>query len=377
MEFIHLKDWSPEIRAMKEKDFNFPAPMDGTNISVQLDDEFFDAYHDKDHVRHALAHDVYWKTVRHMLESAEPGFSVDVGKNAGETLRNACTEVTSYDDSDICNLGSINMAQIQTIEEMLEVVKYGTEFLLAGTMYSDIPYEKVGEIRTKNRRLGLGLMGIHEFLLKRGHKYGPCSELAEYMEAYATSTQIAADKADEWGISRPVKTRAIAPTGTIGIIAETSTGLEPIFCVAYKRRYLKGEVWAYEYVVDPAAKKLIDAGVDPELVEDAYDLAKEPERRIAFQSWLQKYVDHAISSTLNLPAWGSEHNNESKVKEFGDMLIKYLPDLRGMTCYPDGCRGGQPLTPVKLTTALKHKDQVFFETGDICELVKGGGSCGS
>lgn len=376
MEFVHLKDWSPEIRAMKERDFNFPAPMDGTNISVQLDDEFFKAYRSEKHPKHKLAQDVYWATVRHMLESAEPGFSVDVGKNAGETLRNACTEVTSHDDSDICNLGSVNMAQIATIEEMLETVKYGTEFLLAGTLYSDIPYEKVGQIRTKNRRLGLGLMGIHEFLLKRGHKYGPCSELAEYMEAYATSTAVAAEKADEWGISRPVKTRAIAPTGTIGIIAETTTGLEPIFCVAYKRRYLKGEVWVYEYVIDPAAKRLIDSGVDPDLIEDAYDLAKEPERRIAFQAWLQKYVDHAISSTLNLPAWGSEHNNEGKVQEFGEMLVKYLPQLRGMTCYPDGCRGGQPLTPVKLATALKHSDQVFYETTDVCDITKGG-SCGS
>ena len=374
--FIGLKNWSSEVRAMKLKDFNFPATMDGTNISVGLDDEFFLAYKDKAHSLHKHAHTVYWDTVKQMLKTAEPGFSVDCGENSGETLRNACTEVTSRDDSDICNLGSINMARIDSLEEMQSVVELGTLFLLAGTVYSDLPYPRVGEVRVKNRRLGLGLMGLHEWMLKHDLKYGPSEELARYMEVYATSTELAARYADSLGLSRPVKTRAIAPTGTIGILAETSSGLEPMFCVAYKRRYLKGSTWAYQYVVDPVAKRLLEQGVDPSLIEDCYDLAKEPERRIAFQAWLQQYVDHAISSTLNLPAWGTEHNNEDTVKSFGTMLVKHLPRLRGMTCYPDGARGGQPLTKVRLDTALKHGDEVFYESGDICSIA-GGGTCGS
>jgi ribonucleoside-diphosphate reductase alpha chain len=374
--FIQMKNWSPEVRAMKEKDFNFPATMDGTNISVQLDDEFFKAYHNDKHKLHSHAHSVYWAVVRQMLSTAEPGFSVDCGENAGETLRNACTEVTSRDDSDICNLGSINMAQINSLEEMQQAVEVGTYFLLAGTEYSDVPFQKVAEVRTKNRRLGLGLMGLHEWMLKRNLKYGGSDELATYLDIYATSTELAAAKADQWGISRPVKTRAIAPTGTIGILAETTTGVEPVFCVAYKRRYLKGSVWHYQYVLDPTAKRLIDSGVSPDSIEDAYTLAENPERRVAFQAWLQKYVDHAISSTLNLPAWGSEMNNESKVQDFGKMLIKYLPDLRGITCYPDGARGGQPLTPVRYATAVKHVGEIFVEAMDICDLTKGG-TCGS
>lgn len=376
MEFVTLKNWSPEVRAMKEKDFNFPATMDGTNISVQLDDAFFLAYFDEKDPLHAHAQEVYWAVIKQMLQTAEPGFSVDCGENAGETLRNACTEITSRDDSDICNLGSINMSRIESIEEMQLAVELGTYFLLAGTLYSDVPYEKVALVRTKNRRLGLGLMGLHEWMLKRGLKYGPSDELAGYMEVYTTSTALAAKKADELGISRPVKTRSIAPTGTIGIMAETSGGLEPIFCVAYKRRYLKESSWRYQYVVDPSAARCIEAGVDPEIIEDAYDLAEEPERRVAFQAWLQQYVDHSISSTLNLPAWGSEHNNEETVKPFGDMLIRYLPNLRGFTCYPDACRAGQPLNRVKLATALKHGSEVFYETGDVCDITKGG-SCGS
>src|SRR5579859_6210876 len=61
----------------------------------------------------------------------------------------------------------------------------GTAFLLAGTVYSDIPFAGVDKIRNKNRRLGLGLMGLHEWLLKHGKKYGPDEELGKYLEIYA------------------------------------------------------------------------------------------------------------------------------------------------------------------------------------------------
>lgn len=287
-----------------------------------------------------------------------------------------CTEVTSPDDSDICNLGSVNMANVESLEEMHRLVEIGTAFLLAGTVYSDVPYPKVDQIRTKNRRLGLGLMGIHEWLLKNGKKYGPDDDLERYLKVYAQSTKLAATYADEWELSRPVKTRAIAPNGTIGIVAETTTGIEPIFCVAIKRRYLKHLSWNYQYVVDPTAHRLIESGISPDTIEDAYSLATNVERRVEFQHWVQKYVDHGISSTINLPAWGSEVNNDNKVRPFGEMLLKYLPGLRGLTCYPDGARGGQPLTPVRYQTAVQHVGNVYQETVDICDITKGG-SCGN
>lgn len=369
--FIETKDWNSDIKSMKSKDVNYPAPLDNTNVSVVLDKDFFDAYAAGD--SHASV--VYWTAVERMLRTGEPGFSVDYD-NRRESLRNACTEITSEDDSDICNLGSVNMARIDTIEEFAEAVRLGTIFLLAGTLYSDVPYAQVADVRTRNRRLGLGLMGVHEWLLKRGYKYGENAELARWLEVYReVSRKTADDTADAWGISRPIKVRAIAPTGTIGIIAETTTGIEPIFCVAYRRRYRgpDGSSIRYEYVVDPTAKRLIDGGVSPAQVEDAYDLAADPERRIAFQAFVQQYVDHGISSTLNLPS--VEEQGEAKVREFGEMLLKYLPRLRGITVYPDGARGGQPLTRVNYETAMKHSGQVFIEGSDICDIT-GGGSCG-
>lgn len=371
--FIHIKDWSEDVKAIKVKDFNFPATLDGTNVSVILDDEFFEAYNNDKHEQHSMAQNVYWETMRQMLKTAEPGFSIDVGENNGENLRNACTEITSRDDSDICNLGSINLANIDSIEEMEKIVNISTAFLMAGTVYSDVPYAQVDKIRSKNRRLGLGLMGIHEWLLKNNKKYGKDSELQKYMEIYSTSTKIAAKYAKEWELSKPIKTRAIAPTGSIAIIAETTTGCEPVFCAAYKRRYLKHTNWQYQYVIDPIVSKLVESGVNPGSVEDAYSI--DFETRISFQAWLQEYVDHAISSTVNLPAWGTTENNENKVRDYGNTLMKYLPKLRGVTMYPDGCRSGQPLSPVPYEDAIKQLGQIFEEVVNVCDITKGG-SCG-
>jgi ribonucleotide reductase alpha subunit len=520
--FIRIKNWSPEVCALKAKDYNFPATLDFTNVSVGLDDEFFKAYHDDEHARHSHAHGVYWSVIEQQLRNGEPGFTVDIGENAGEILRNApvsadtrvltdigyvqihqiidipvtlwtgkqwaynvvftktksnvktlivsmsngnkikadpthefvvetwkkntfdsqlirvekipaeelvvgdvlnvqmpgdtaasvpivtvigvstgpvedvyccnvncpehtfvaegvtisnCGEVSSKESDDICNLTSLNLSKIESLDELKKLVELATAFLMAGSVYSDIPYSDIDAVRTKNRRLGLGLMGVHEWLLKRGKQYAPDEELGMWLAAYAKSGREANKWADEWGLSRPKKTRAIAPNGTTSIIAETTGGIEPIYCVAYKRRYLKGDRYFYQYVIDPCAKRLIETGVSPESIEDAYSLAQNVERRVAFQAWVQTYVDHCISSTINLPAFGTEFNNSDSVKSFGSMLMRYLPQLRGITCYPDGGRAGQPLSPVPYAEAVQHEGiELVEESVNVCHLR--GGSCG-
>ena len=373
-DFIHMKDWPQYVREAKERDFNAPASMDMTNISVLLDDEFFEAYHDHTHVRHQWAAMVMKDVVAQMFRTGEPGVGVNLGAQAQETLANACTEFRSADDSDVCNLGSINLARIESLEEMREVTRLGSLFLLAGTVYSDVPYAKVAETRAKNRRLGLGLMGLHEFLLMRGLRYEPSAELGEYLDEYAQSGKFANAYADQHRLSRPVATRAVAPTGTIAICAETTTGIEPVFCVAYKRRYLDaGKVWKYQYVVDPTAQKLVAKGIDPDSVEDAYVLSLDMERRVRFQAWLQGYVDMSISSTINMPAWGTAANDETMLAEYERILVKHLPKLRGITVYPDGARGGQPLVPCTYAEAAGKEGVVFEESDERCL----GGVCGA
>lgn len=167
------------------------------------------------------------------------------------------------------------------------------------------------------------------------------------------------------------------PTGTIGILAGTTTGIEPLFAVAYKRRYLTdGTVWKYEYVVDSTAKRLIDDyGLNPDEIDTAYKLSHDFERRIKFQADVQDYVDMSISSTINLPQWGSQGNSDADVTRFAEILSTYAPRLRGFTCYPDGSRGGQPLTEVPYSEAVGNIGTVFTEH-DVCDITGHGGSCG-
>jgi ribonucleoside-diphosphate reductase alpha chain len=250
--------------------------------------------------------------------------------------------------------------------------------LVCGTLRADLPYEKVYKVREKNRRLGLGLMGIHEWLLQRGYGYEVVPELHQWLKVYKDESKRSADEhCDRFYISHPIAYRAIAPTGTIGILASTTTGIEPLFAVSYKRRFLTdGTKWKYMYVVDATADLLIkNYGLKAETIDTAYKLSHNYEQRIKFQADIQDYVDMSISSTINLPAWGTKGNNEDRVEEFTKVLASYAPRLRGFTCYPDGSRGGQPITECDYEEALKHKGTVF-EEHDVCDITGHGGSCG-
>lgn len=380
--FMKAKDWDKmpvgntgkTLWDIKQEDFNFPAPLDMTNISVNYGTEWLETPD-----RHKDP--VFLENVRQALRTAEPGFSFNFYEHENETLRNACTEVTSEDDSDVCNLGSINMGRVKDLNEFHRITYLATKFLICGTLVATLPYPKVYETREKNRRLGLGLMGVHEWLLKRGYRYEVTPELRTWLHCWKRESDIAADMfTDKLGISRCVAKRAIAPTGSIGILAGTTTGVEPLYAVAYKRRYLKGTVWHYQYVVDGTAQELIEVhGINPEDIESAIDLASDYRRRMKFQADVQDFVDMSISSTINLQAWGTEFNNEDMVEDFAAALSEYAPRLRGFTVYPDGARGGQPLTSVPYAEAVSQLGEVFMEaveTHDICDISGKGGSCG-
>jgi ribonucleoside-diphosphate reductase alpha chain len=380
-EWIEAKAWKSmmvpgtdkSLWDLKQLDYNWPCPLDMTNMSLNYDDAWLDG-----HRAWGLLTDTFLKNTKRAMMTGEPGFSFNFGDQQNETLRNACTEVTSEDDSDVCNLGSLNLGRIPDISTFADVVRLATKFLICGTLGADLPYKKVYEVRGKNRRLGLGLMGIHEWLLARGSKYEVTPELHAWLKIYEyESNYNAARFSDHLSISRPVACRAIAPTGTIGIMAGTTTGIEPVFAVAYKRRYLKsGTEWHHQFVVDSTARQLVELyGVEPGNIETALDLARDPERRIAFQAGIQDYVDQAISSTINLPAWGTDLNNPDRVEGFASLLAKYAHRLRGFTAYPDGARGGQPLTPIAYQDAIALEGTEFKEH-DVCDISGKGGVCG-
>ena len=239
------------IGDLKEANFNYDAPLDFTNISVNYDTKWLTDYWETGDVG-----EVFKTNVRQALSTAEPGFSFNFFDKEDETLRNACTEVTSEDDSDVCNLGSLNLGRIDSLQELKDITELATKFLLCGTLRADLPYKKVYSVREKNRRLGLGLMGIHEWLLKKNYNYEVTNELQTWLEIYrGVSDDISRKFSSTLGVSNPVAVRSVAPTGSIGILAGTSTGIEPVFAVAYKRRYLSGgKRWMYQYVVDSTSQ---------------------------------------------------------------------------------------------------------------------------
>lgn len=380
--FLRAKDWTSMMIPGTDKtfwdaknvDFNFPCPLDMTNISVNYDTDWL-----LDYMETGSVGEVFLRNAEQALRTGEPGFSFNFFEKEKETLRNACCEVTSEDDSDVCNLGSVNFSRIDNLTDLYNVVQLATIFLLCGTLKAELPYDKVYEVREKNRRLGLGIMGLHEWIIQRGKRYEVDEELHQWLDVYrGASSSAAKSYAATLGISNPVACRAIAPTGTIGMLADTTTGIEPVYAVAYKRRYLtNGTRWKYQYAVDSGAKHLIETyGIKPEKIESASDLAYDYERRIKFQADIQDYVDMAISSTINLP----NHDDQSfSTEEFARTLARYAPRLRGFTCYPDGARGGQPLTRVDYKDAIDKLGEEFeegVEVNDICIIGGRGGHCG-
>lgn len=314
---------------------------------------------------------------------SEPVFCADVGVPehsfvAEGVLVGNCTEIVSADDSDICNLGGVVLSRFDNIREFEEAVRLGVLFLTAGTVYSDVPYGRVAEVRDKNRRLGLDILGVHEFLLKRGLKYGT-DDAFEALEPYMAAYGRALEYAHEWqhaaGLSLSVAATSGAPTGTRGIAAETTTGWEPVTYAAYKRSVITSKAHEADsreehYVVDPTVARLLREGyiLPNEDVEDSASLAYDYERRFKMQAYAQSHTDQAISMTINLPHVMTDLRER---RQFGETLYRYLPRLRGITIYPDGAIAGQPITRVPLAEALGH-DYDVVEEEEKCAA----GACG-
>lgn len=361
LELCYAKDWDNQkvgdttYGELKRKDFDFHAPLDFMNVSlIYNQDKDFDS-------------SVFLENCKMALRNGEPGFSFDFD-NPKECARNACCESTSEEDSDSCTLGSVNLSVIPTIDRLKVVTQLASLFLYCANLSADYPTDKTFVVTKKLMRIGLGIMGLHEWLIVRKYRYEMNSELSNWLEVWRQNSRYCDNLADTLSFSRSIKYRSIAPTGTIGLLAGTTTGIEPIFAVAYKRRYLVENEWKFQLCVDGTAKSLIENyGVIPEQIETALDLAKDVERRIKFQADVQFFVDQAISSTINLPSYGG-----LQVLHFANLVKKYGPKLRGLTVYPDGARGGQPLSACSYEEALEAKDRVFVEDNDTCK----GGVCG-
>lgn len=282
-----------------------------------------------------------------------------------------CNEFTSETSSDSCNLGTIFINRVRDKDHMAEVTRHAVKFLLRGALYTDRPTEESKLVARENNRIGVGLGGIGEWLLARGLPFEVTPELRDLLEVWAeVSEREAAKYAKRLGMNVPRAVRAIAPTGTIAVIAETTGGIEPLFCKAYKRSRWIGDKYVTTAVVDPVAKRLVAQGVPVDQIYDTYDVPFE--QRVKFQYDVQQFVDMGISSTVNLPAWGTETNNFVNLPEKLAVIEKYMRGLRGLTVYSDGSIGGQPFVRMGLQEALELEGTIIEGNTETCK----GGVCG-
>ena len=356
--FIALKDWNADVRAMKAKSFDYPAPLDMTNVSVIVDQEYLDGL-SSGNVRIAELHQ---RICAAASRTGEPAFRNDVlitADDPGAVTGNPCQESVLH-DNDVCNLGSIVLPRILNTSHLEFAVRAAVQFLYNGSLRSYYPTEKIAATATRNRRIGLGIMGLHEFMLTRGGKYEWSSELGKFLGVWKNVAEDESRKyAARKGGAVPVTTRAIAPTGTISIMAGTTSGIEPIYCVAYKRRYQQNGNHLFQYVVDPTAKRLLDRGFAAKDIEDAFSLSHDVPRRLTVQANVQRYTDQAISSTVNLPA-------DFASSSFASTVADFLPRLKGVAFYPDGGRPNQPIVPVAIEEALGQEGVVYEENLERC-----------
>jgi len=367
------------------------------------------------------AMDLWNRLWQNAVESGDPGiFNLSLTNrhtNMSYFLKmnqtNPCGEIPLESYANCC-LGHVNLANMLTPDNkdvdwkrLAKTVRAGIRFLDDVLTVNHYPIPECKTAGERSRRVGLGTLGLHHMLIKLGIKYGPdkCLEFLERLyatmrdEAYLTSMYTAKEKgsfpefdskkylSEEFARTLPARIRMLikqngirnavmltaAPTGTISMVHGTSTGIEPIFAPMYKRRYREGNTWRETVVLDPLFKEALEQGNDASHIVGSYDIT--PEQHMAVQAVCQRYIDNAVSKTINLP-------NKSDYKEVAKMALNYAPYLKGLTVYRAGSKGMEPLEAIPLTpeNIQMAKDLIAKEAAEsqmAVEACKIGGECGA
>lgn len=342
-----------------------------TNISVVLDDEFFsqleriEEYTAKGYTVDMKALLVLQALAEGMLHNGEPGFwnySLSQGDEPNEVIcTNPCGEIT-LEAWENCNLGHVNLAAFDDWggDEVEEAHKYITRFLIRAT-YGDVTDPKQSEVLLRNRRIGVGHLGVASALAMLGVKFSEATEnwwITEEIYHWAELVDLEAkDYAHQLRIPVPVKTRTVAPTGTIAKMVGVSEGIHPPFAKYYLRRIrfsmIDPEQWetCMDYAnrgfhVEPSLTEentmivaiptkdilmdqVIEAGYNPdEVVETPADLTLED--MLKFQAMYQEWwADNAVSFTANI------NPDDYTVDDIMDLIREYGPRLKGATIFPE------------------------------------------
>jgi ribonucleoside-diphosphate reductase alpha chain len=292
---------------------------------------------------------------------------------------------------DVCDLGSLVLPNFITgtvntnWKKLEETVKLAVRFLDDVIEVNKYVLKEIDIKAHNSRRIGLGVMGLAEYLFAKKLKYGSkraISEVERLMRfirdiAYQTLVELSIEKGafpkfdsvaygkasfirklpaslrmdiKKNGV-RCVTCLALAPTGTISLLAEVSSGVEPLFMKAYKRSDRVGE---RIYVHDIYKEILSKNEKSPEWYVDSSDLC--PNDHFEVQAAAQKYVDGAVSKTINMPA-------NTTPSDLSKLTLEYIYDLKGVTVYVDGSREGQVLNKINYREAQKHLKEGDKELG--------------
>ncbi|WSD30084.1 ribonucleoside-triphosphate reductase, adenosylcobalamin-dependent [Streptomyces sp. NBC_01751] len=360
-----------------------------TNISIEVNDEFLEAVEDG----HMGAELVLRSLAEGALGNGEPGFwnsSLSaVGEVDGVFTTNPCGEalLTPYEP---CNLGSVNLGAFVDefgnveVKELLEAHRLVTRYLIRATC-ARVADPKSQEAIARYRRIGVGHTGFADFLAKTGLRYSEATDwqvertldvLAEEVDAAA------AEYANEMRIPAPIKTRVIAPTGTISKVAGASgEGIHAPFSDYFIRRIRfslvepeeKRKVEEYRaqgYSVEPCVyaantavvsiptkDPLVSEVMDPSVIEHAGMLSLED--MLSVQALYQKHwADQAVSYTASVDP------EKYTVEDVSRVLLKYMPVLKGSTIFPEMSRDQAPYERISREQYIEMATALGIETED-------------
>lgn len=374
------------------------------NLSVAVTDEFMNALMKNSDYKLSDGSYLYSKRIWDLLvkgawENGEPGIIfIDKINEAYDTLRtggdekiqatNPCGEqpLLSYES---CNLGSINLSKFVKdgeidYHDLANTVELAVKFLDNVITANSYPLYKIREKTLATRKIGLGVMGFADMLIKLGVEYGSDASLniARNIMEYITTRAMKASN----GRNETVTT--IAPTGSISIIANCSSGIEPYYALSYKRNVIDDELYEVnEYLKENLAglftedslgyvegervwKYIEENGQLPEdgLFYEYCTTAKTNliklfktanqipyKKHIAIQAAFQAYTHNAVSKTINLPY-------EATLLDVHEaFILAYNSHCKGITLYRDGSRNNQVLERVTNNTEEKIEEKNMIE----------------
>ncbi len=391
MEFIFCKE--------NQNEFN------NFNISVGLTEAFMESVKDENSYNlidpqsgkksgKLNAAEVYNSLVKQAWASGDPGIIFldrinrdNITPSIGEIeSTNPCGEQPLL-PMEACNLGSINLSKFITNNEsgpeidfdsLQETVTTAIRFLDNTIDVSKYPLHEIDKMVKGNRKIGLGIMGFADMLyqLKIPYNSEKALETAEEVmkfiqeESHNASIQLANERGVFSNFDhsifkgkhhlryRNATTTTIAPTGTLSIIADCSSGVEPLFALSFVRNVMDNDklvevnshfkkvakergFYSDELMNEVAEKGSIqDIAIIPQDVKEVFVTAHDilPEHHIRMQAAFQKYTDNAVSKTVNLP-------HDATIEDVQKIYnLAYELDCKGVTIYRDGSKKDQVLS---------------------------------